>query len=279
MAVGICKAVYPCTREGEVATPPLAPTADDAVSLSFQIDGTVTSPPQDQLELKRDIERTLDALTRLYLKDGQKAKFRPYYVQLAALAVLGLAGPNASPEIARKALDSLTGQLIDDEGARIKNGHIRRLGALAALFSVPCLVAYVILRAIDPAGHVGDFLLSLGVDATALSSFMLLWVGCFLGVVLSYGVRTTTMTLSDLVNVDADRLLPGIRLLFAGAFTAVLGILLVLGVVEIKVGSLSSHDLVHSPMVAFLIGTLCGVSELTLPGAVAKKASDLISLK
>jgi hypothetical protein len=87
------------------------------------------------------------------------------------------------------------------------------------------------------------------------------------------------MTLSDLINVDADRLLPGIRLLFAGAFTAVLGILLVLGVVEIKVGSLSSHDLVHSPMVAFLIGTLCGVSELTLPGAVAKKASDLISLK
>ena len=282
MASGICNAVYPCDRAGVVSTPPLAPNAPDAVSIYFEINSTITTPPQDQLDLKRDIERMLHAIGRLFSKKQamDDAGFRPYYVQLVRLAQLGLAGPNASPDIARRALEGVTAELIDDQGAIVKNGHLKRLAGWGSVFAIFCSVLYVILRFMEPTGPIAQFLSRLGVDARVLSCFMLLWVGCFVGVVLSYGARTTTMTLSDLVNTDADRLLPQVRLLFAGTLTMVIGLFLYLAVIEFKIGSsISSNQIGDSAMIAFLVGVLCGLSELSLPGAVTKKATSLLDLK
>lgn len=279
MALGICNAVAPCDRTGTVVPQPNDPAA---VSIFFDINTSVTTPPQDQLDLKRDIERMLHAIARLFTKPQgvDEGAFRPYYVQLLRLAQLGLAGPNASPDIARRALEGVTAELIDDQGAVVKNGHLIRLTKWAALFSAVAALVYAALRFAAPGGVVDRSLRALGVDADVLSCFMLLWIGCFAGVVLSYGSRTTTMTLSDLINTDADRLLPQVRLLFAGTLTMVLGLFLYLAVVEFKIGSsISSLDVGSSAMVAFLIGVLCGLSELALPGAVTKKATGLLDLK
>jgi hypothetical protein len=160
----------------------------------------------------------------------------------------------------------------------VKNGHMQRLGKWAILLALPCLLFYAILRLDTESGFVRT-LKALDVDPIMLSSFMMLWVGCFLGVVISYGSRTTTMNLNDLINTDADRLLPQLRLVFAGTLTMVLGVFLVLGVMELKIGSMSTEHIGSNPMLAFLIGALCGISELVLPGTVTKKASDLLGLK
>ena len=110
-----------------------------------------------------------------------------------------------------------------------------------------------------------------------MSIFILLWIGCFLGVWLSYGIRTTTFSLSDLTLTDSDRLLPGMRLLFAGFLTMLLGIVFVLPLVEVKIATFSITDVASYPMLAFLVGSFCGISELLLPTAVAKRASDFIA--
>lgn len=279
MPTGICLAVYPCDRNGTVMP---SATDENAVDMEFQINTTVITPPQDQLDLKRDVERMNHALGRLFLnaKPHRLAEFRPYYVQLVRLAQLGLAGPEAAPDIAKRALEGMTAELIDNEGGRVKNNHMRRLAGWALLFAVPFLFAYVFLRFVGPNDVLMAWLRDVNVDPRLLGCFMLLWVGCFLGVVLSYGARTTTMTLSDLTTVDADRLLPQYRLLFAGALTMLVGIFLVLRIIEFRVGeSISSSQIADYPMVAFLIGSLCGLTELALPSTVTRKASGLLDLK
>jgi hypothetical protein len=76
---------------------------------------------------------------------------------------------------------------------------------------------------------------------------------------------------------DSDRLIPAIRLIFAGLLTMLLGVTFVLGLVEIKLGAFPITDIATKPMLAFLVGAFCGVSELALPASVAKRASDFIS--
>jgi hypothetical protein len=280
MAVGICNAVYPCDINGNVANPPLSPSEAAAVSMSYEMNTTLPSLAEDQLDLKRDVERALYGISRLFIHgDKQDPKFRPYYVQLLNLAQLGLVGPNASPDVAKRALQSTTADLIDAEGSAVKNGHLARLARVAVVLSIPCMLLYVALRLTGRARCVASILHKLSVDSVQMSSFMLLWVGCFVGVVLSYGSRTTRMTLDDLIVTDTDYLLPAARHLFAGTLTMILGILLCLGVVEVKIAGASTRQLIADPMIAFLIGTLCGISELVLPGAVAKRADSVLGLK
>jgi hypothetical protein len=86
------------------------------------------------------------------------------------------------------------------------------------------------------------------------------------------------MTLEDLIVTDSDFLLPLTRHLFAGALTMILGIALALGIVEVKIAGISSTQLIFDPQIAFLIGALCGISELLLPATVAKRAGAVLGL-
>src|ERR1039457_1434565 len=142
MAIGICKAVYPCDVNGNTPTPPFAPNDPQAVDLYFDIDTAVQSPPQDQLDLKRDIERALFTVRRLFPTNNgpENPKFRPYFVQLLNLAVLGLVGPNAAPEVTRRAFENLTSELIDTEGPGVKNEHLQRLALTAVVLAAPFML-------------------------------------------------------------------------------------------------------------------------------------------
>jgi hypothetical protein len=279
MAVGICKSVIPVDAQGTTSGKALTPQDEKAVELYFEVDTTITDPPEEQLDLKRDIERALLVVKRLFIRDGKpEPKFRFYYVQLVGLAQLGLVGANASPQIARHALTSMIGGLIDSEGAGVKNAHLARLAKTGAGLAVPFVLIYCLLRLAPACPWVGPILDKLSLEPGQLSSFMILWVGCFLGVVLSYGIRTTTMTLEDLIVTDSDFLLPLTRHLFAGALTMILGIALALGIVEVKIAGISSTQLIFDPQIAFLIGALCGISELLLPATVAKRAGAVLGL-
>ena len=92
---------------------------------------------------------------------------------------------------------------------------------------------------------------------------------------LSYGIRTTRFALSDLMATDSDKLQPSMRLVFAGTLTMILGLLCAMGVVELKIGGYALTRIASSPMLAFLVGTFCGISELTLPTSISERAAAL----
>ena len=254
------------------------PSDERAVEIYFGLDPAAPQPPpKEQVELQTEIENMLRIVRKILIAEdsARNEKFRFYYMRMFRLAQVGLEGSNASPETARTALTATIDHLIDDEGARVKNAHLQALGKLAALLALPFLILYALFRLLPKNGPTDHLFTALAIHPEVIANFMLLWTGCLLGVWLSYGIRTTTLSLSDLVG-DSDRLLPVIRLAFAGLLTMILGIFFVLGVVEIKLGGFSITDISKVPMLAFLVGVLCGISELALPASIAKRASSLV---
>lgn len=266
--------------------PPPDPMDQKATDIYFGVPNTLPLPPpptKDQFELQQDIEKVLRAVQLTYLPTAAPGKhrmpqFRPYYMRLFRLAQLGLEGPNAAPDISKSALVTVSADLIDDEAARVKNGHLKRLGVTAILLAIPFILLYLITKFTSPNGELAHLLTTIGIEPVIFANFMMLWVGCFVGVWLSYGIRTSVFTLTDLTVTNSDHLLPIIRLIFAGILTMILGIMFTLGVVQISLGNYSLTDLSsNDPMLAFLVGTLCGISELLLPNTVGKQASDFIN--
>lgn len=255
------------------------PSNPAALEIYFGLDSGALQPPSKvQGELQSEIAQVLSVVQKLYIgPDSSPApKFRRYYVRLFRLAQLGLEGPNASPEVATSALASVKRDLISEESGRVKNGHLMTLGKAAATFSIPLLVIYVGL-ALFRDTQFDDWLNALGIVRSTAANFIVLWLGCFLGVWLSYGIRTASLTLDDLIITDSDRLLPHMRLLFAGALTMVLGMLFVAGIVEIKIGSYGVTEIAKNPMLAFLVGVICGISEAALPQVASRRASAFIA--
>ena len=243
---------------------------------------TDATPPKDQIDLQDKVQRVLRTVQVLYRKTDSESErnttqFRIYYVRLYRLAQLGLEGSNVAPDIATAALESTTSDLIDDEAATVKRTHLRILGRNAATASALYLLVYILMRLIAFYWTSGNaFLFHMGVSTLLVANFMLLLAGCSVGVWLSYGIRTTTFKLSDLTVTDSDRLTPVIRLIFAGSLTLILGIVFAIPLVEVKIGTIPVTNIATFPMLAFVVGCFCGVSELALPAAISKRASDFI---
>ena len=251
------------------------PGREDAVEIYVAPVGT---PTDDQAKLNDDINYVLDVVRRLYLPDGaqpNKSKFRGYYVRLFRLAQVGLEGSDPSPKQAKSALDTIKVSLLDDEGLRVKTLNLTKLAETALMLSIPLAMLYFILL-VAGKGSINDLLITLNVSRTTLANFMLLWIGCFTGVCLSYGVRTATLTLGDLVSPGPDRLPPSARLLFIGTITMIFGMLFVNGIIEVKLGGQSTANIASDPTVAFIVGAFFGIGESTLPGMAGKRAQDFL---
>ena len=255
------------------------PSSVDARELAFVLDPTRNgAPPKEQIDLMVRIEQVLHAAGAVYpLGDKtSEPRFRLYYVSLFNAARWGLEGPAAATDQARADVDRIEQHLIDNAAGKIKNAHLRALSKLAFGLSIPCVVAYCVLRLFD-AGALPLLLARLQINPPSLANFMLLWIGCFVGVCLSYGLRTTVFTLADLTVTDKDYLRPGIRLIFAGMLTMLLCLFARLGFVDIQFGTFALSQVADEPTLAFVVGAICGISELALPASMSKKAEKLIA--
>jgi hypothetical protein len=253
------------------------PASPEAVEIFFGFLDSPEPPPKEQFALHIEIEKVLRACRRLYLErlPQQPAKFRIYFTRLFRMAQLGLEGRYPLPEVAASGLADIASDLIDDEGPAIKNGYLVKLGKYACFYSAPLLILFLFLHLL-PDSVLRPWVEHLEIDAHLLSCFLLLWVGCFAGVWLSYGIRKTKFSLIDLTRSDDDRLAPHIRLLFAGLLTMLIGILFTLGLVKLSIGSVSLTDIASSPLLAFIVGTFCGISELALPVSISNRATTFM---
>ena len=248
-----------------------------AVNLLFGLPNATEPPPKDQSALQIEIAKVLRTCRRLYLdaNPARPAKFRIYYTRLFRLAQLGLQGDTPQPEVAVTALATVIADLIDDEAGAIKNGYLVKLGRYVCLYSAVPLALYALLHVL-PVEWTRAGLERMKVDLNLLSCFLLLWIGCFAGVWLSYGIRKTQFSLADLTNSDQDRLAPHIRLLFAGLLTMLIGILIAFGLIDLSIGTVALSDITEWPLLAFMVGAFCGISELSLPVSISNRASTII---
>lgn len=279
--------VWPADCNGDLIDPPPDPDkpdrlpkpgAKEATEIYFALKSSPLPPPADQVALQTEIDNVLGTARKLYVSGTppREARFRPYYVRLFRIAELGLHGDNVATDAAKVVVVQIAAELIDDEAGTVKNANLAALGRFGLLYSIPCLAVFLLL-AMLPAQPYDNVLAAMNVDRALAKGFCILWIGCFAGVWLSYGIRKTKLTLGDLLRADEDRLAPQFRLIFAGLLTLMIGLLLVLNVVDIKLGGTSFSQIGSNPTMAFLLGTFCGVSEQILPASIGGRANALIS--
>lgn len=268
------------------------PCAKEACELVFDVCITPeSSPDANDLVLYHRLEKIGHALRELYLTGStpREDKFRPHFVRLFYLAQLALEGDvslgtdkkkqvggRLSPEAARLEIDALEADLIEDEAPRLKNARLTHLASSAVGLAIAFLVAYVLLRSLPANGPVVALLGELGVQRDVAANFMLLWVGTFVGVCLSYAIRTHAFGIAELTCDNPDFLQPNVRLLLTGTFAALLALVALAGLGDVEIGTLKLSDAGLSPMNAFVIGAVLGLSEKKLMGTVQARLGGLL---
>lgn len=267
------------------------PSSPQGRGLIFKINH---QPTPEQNSIYRQIDRFCHALQKVYPAEepASEPKFRPYFIGLHGVARLALEGRRADPgpgqkpgklftlttDAAKAEIEDLTKDLIDAEAPRIKNGHLRELVKLSGRWSLGFVGAYAVLKLFGDRVPDGDFvhhLRTLEIDPGVAANFMLLWVGTFAGVCLSYAIRTHQFTLEYLIKADSDYLAPELRLMLCGALSTLLALLCIVGLGDFTLGTTSVAQMTHEPMIALIIGAIFGISEQKMTGVVEKKTGAL----
>lgn len=222
--------------------------------------------PEEQLDLKDEVEKVLFVLDKLFPQSDKQDTFDIYFPQLLSIAQLGLVGPEANPTLASRTLKVFNDNLVAREGARVKNKYMRKLAARSLLFGVPSLtLAFILKYAMT--------------EYIIYSCILFIWSGCMGGVWLSFGIRKVSISLDDLYMLEADGLEPIVRLFFAGLLGIIASLVFATKSVVVSVGELSTADIFLSSKVALLIGFLCGISEIALSEKISKIAPKIVDLK
>jgi len=224
-----------------------------------------TTAPDDYVSLHLDLERTLTVVRVLFFCKHKNEKFDEYFHKVGDIAQAALGQDQV--RVGRLALTALQDEVVTREAGHVKNAYVRRLGIYALAFAVPAIIFYLYCR----------YKVDLRSDLHRLREFISMLAGSFLGTWLSFSIRRVQLSFWDLTRLEEDMLDPGIRLLFVAGLTVVVGLLLATNAVVVTIGGFNSHFL-NSGMIAVLIGCLCGIGEIGLSSAVARRASEFTAI-
>ncbi len=226
--------------------------------------------PEDQQNLVIDVGNSLATINLLY--ETKSINFKKAFEQLFYIAKTGLEGGKAQPTLATKALVQFKKEIVDRESGKVKNQYLKRLGIRAIILGAPLLIL----------GSIINFLFCKQISCECIQSnyvanLMILWSGTMAGVWLSFAITRTLIGFDDLVIIERDRLEPALRLIFTGLLSIIFGFLFIKGAIELKLGGLSSQNLITDPITAFLMGSILGLNEKIIGSTLTRKTSTLFN--
>ncbi len=291
--------------------------------------------PDDQLELRRDLDAVDSQLARLseQSRDFDHALYAECLVSAAVVGLDGSAVPFSERDalqvksiadpgpilvaLARERIDAMRNDLLMNQEQAVKDGVLSLLAVRAIAFAtLPWLLLLVPLlpsgwlwiplvlaasgafangfgsRSKGSIAHCPWLLFPgiLGVTALAiwnvfhdadavkdwppLQNYVIFWDAVMLGVWLAVGSRLRKMQFAELVDPNSDKFQIWVRLLRAGTFALLLGLLLSFGPDTVIFG-ISARALFENPGRAFVFGLVFGLAELFLPQAAGAKAEGL----
>ncbi|MBL7770017.1 MAG: hypothetical protein JNK20_13630 [Flavipsychrobacter sp.] len=225
--------------------------------------------PDEQQNLVIDIGNALAIIALLY--KPKTVEFAKAFEQLFYISKTGLEGETAQPSLATKALTQFKKEIVDKESGKKKNEYLKQLGIRALVGCFPLLLT-------------GSFINYLAcykvhcdcIQLNYIANMLILVSGTLIGVWLSFAITRTYIGFDDLVIIEKDRLEPTLRLIFTGVLSIIFGFLFIKNSIEIKIGNLSSKDILKDPVTAFLIGTILGLNEKIIGSTLTKKTTDSI---
>ncbi|PKN09070.1 MAG: hypothetical protein CVU73_03925 [Deltaproteobacteria bacterium HGW-Deltaproteobacteria-8] len=252
------------------APPPQANVVDDH-AIGVDLNKPMASDvPDDQVELKAEIERVLATIRALFPNYSQR--FPRYLQTLYTVAQAGLTGQYAQTNVARRALLSLKEEIIGCEASRVKLRHLSSLGRWALILGAVTATCGMIFR------YLAHLNWPVFIDFILLSQFAFAWSASMAGAFVSYGTRKTELSFEDLVKVERERNWFIVRLSYTGIQTMIVGLACVLNFTQVNIGNKSTLMFSYIVEIAVLVGLLCGFSEQMMSTAIAKQASALLGI-
>lgn len=234
------------------------------------------SLPEDQIALRADIYSALFVLRQL--DAAVHPNVQQYAKRLSSIAILGLCGAVAQTDVAARALEQLKCEVVDNDGQLIKNRYARMMGWMAAVNALLGAYLYAAIKCNYWPWFLGSVLACLGLaeaDLTWLRSYMFAWGGALAGAWVSFIWRHGDLAFNDLGRIRPNWVTAQIRLLYTAMQTLIIGLLMHLQVLSFQLGKFDTKEFPINPLVALLVGVLCGYSEKLLPLVISSKATSL----
>jgi hypothetical protein len=212
------------------------------------------------------------------------SEFEAEFKRLQTLAQMTFNSRIARLDAGELGLEAYKKELIQREGATIKNGYLKELAHAATKACIwivlMAIVITVILSSAKSAWLAGTPL-STVVEGLSISDrpvnpalalyFALFLVSTMWGVWLSFSVRSVKLEFSQLQHVEEDMLKPWARLLTVGLLSFVLLLLFYLKAFELKVGEASTEHIFDNLLVSMFAGLCFGFIDKLLPTQVGQK--------
>lgn len=240
------------------------PDSEKPTDIGFTlVPDTQQRPPEDQYQLKSDIESFLVTLNDVYRSDSED--FKHYYQRAFYLAQLGLEGDKIDTALANRALEQHRSEIVVSAGANVRNKLLKEYGKRGTIWgAIIFLIAILLLKFPIP-------------SIPELPYFLLMLAGSMIGSWLSLGVRTRSFGFEELRQHIRDESGPTIRLAFTSILSLAAGLLMHIGALNISIGSLDSSKITSDPLIALTFGVLLGFSEKALVTSLTEKTKKIIS--
>lgn len=222
--------------------------------------------PEEQWFLYQVTERAVTRIKSLVKTDAGVKK--NYIAKVLSLTQAGLVGDSVHPVAACKSLEILKEEILLVEGQRIKNHYMYSLGLSALVLSV---ILLVVLRM--------GFLLQENCDISFFSQsakYIYCIIGAFLGTWISFGARKSSITFEELSLLEKDMMTPVLRLIYIGACSFVVFLLLNTGIVSISFSEISSTSIKEEIELQLALGILCGLVESKIGIKIYNKAKEVL---
>lgn len=219
-----------------------------------------TEIPEIQQNLYVEIESTCNIIKSL--KDTNKEKKDKYFNKLLSLSQGGLVSDHAQPELAQKALIKLKEEILINEGSRIKNEYMKKLGCIAILISS-------VLGVIGFAFWKCNFW-------DGIYMYIIIGISAMAGSWLSFGARKFIISFEELSVIEEDKMAPLIRLIYVLLCSVLFTVLLRCGIFNIKFGNIDSANISTNIELQIIVGAMCGLVESKLGIKIYQKAESIV---
>ena len=197
-----------------------------------------------------DFETTLKLLFQ-----NNPEKYGPYFSRLLSTAQSGLVGDNPITNIALASIEQMKVELANREGKGLKRKYLIEMGWM-------CLFSAVIAVILFSTADNWSFFTA---EILAIKYYFAVWAGAMIGLWVSYAVRRSEVTYSELATMDRRSTEAAIRVVFVGLIATALALFLSTGLVQLSFGNLDFNNFKSSGEISVLIGMISGFSEQTLP--------------
>lgn len=214
--------------------------------------------PKEYLRFKADVEAFIATINVLFSKD--KDTQSQFYDEAYYAAELCFSGDKSDLLTATQTLDEVKDKLTSSYWAKVRDGILAKYGSAVFLFSLPFVLGFYVL-------------------SESYKFYFISLIGTCVGSWLSLAIRTKQLVFDDIRQHLSEVTSPYIRCIFACVLSFVFLMLLKVGFVEIKLGTISSKDISTNLEVALTLGILLGFGEKYLISSINNKSQRIFKWK